>query len=48
LVIFDWGTIRETVKTFRAAASAAGRDPDTLPIMLQVNGTVSTQALDAM
>ena len=46
LVIFDWDTIRETVKAFRAAASAAGHDPDTLPIMLQVNGNVTAEALD--
>ena len=46
LVIFDWDTIRETVKAFRAAASAAGHDPATLPIMLQVNGNVTAEALD--
>jgi probable F420-dependent oxidoreductase len=46
LVIFDWDTIREAVETFRAAASAAGHDPDTLPIMLQVNGNVTTEPLD--
>src|SRR6188472_3566909 len=46
LVIFDWDTIREAVETFRAAASAAGHDPDTLPIMLQVNGNVTAEPLD--
>jgi len=46
LVIFDWDTIHEAVETFRAAASAAGHDPDTLPIMLQVNGNVTTEPLD--
>ena len=45
LVIFEWNTIRETIETFRAAAGVAGHDPDTLPIMLQVNGNVSTQPL---
>ena len=46
LVIFDWDTIHEAVETFRAAASAAGHDPDTPPIMLQVNGNVTTEPLD--
>jgi probable F420-dependent oxidoreductase len=46
LVIFDWDTVRETVKAFRAAAAAAGHDPDTLPMMLQVNGNVTAEALD--
>jgi alkanesulfonate monooxygenase SsuD/methylene tetrahydromethanopterin reductase-like flavin-dependent oxidoreductase (luciferase family) len=46
LVIFDWDTIRETIETFRTAAGAAGHDPDTLPIMLQVNGNVTTEPLD--
>jgi probable F420-dependent oxidoreductase len=46
LVIFDWDTIRQGVETFRAAASAAGHDLDTLPIMLQVNGNVTAEPLD--
>ena len=46
LVIFDWDKIRETIETFRTAAGAAGHDPDTLPIMLQVNGNITTQPLD--
>jgi hypothetical protein len=46
LVIFDWDTVREAVKVFRSAASAAGHDPDALPIMLQVNGNVTDEALD--
>ena len=46
LVIFDWDTIRYTVGAFRTAASAAGHDPDALPIMLQVNGHVTAEALD--
>jgi Luciferase-like monooxygenase len=46
LVIFEWDAIRETIETFRAAAGAAGHDPDTLPIMLQVNGNVTIQPLD--
>src|SRR4029453_13022493 len=46
LVIFEWDTIRETIETFRAAAGAAGHDPDTLPIMLQVNGNVTAEPLD--
>ena len=46
MVIFDWDTIRENIETFRAAASAAGHDRDTLPIMLQVNGNVTAEPLD--
>jgi probable F420-dependent oxidoreductase len=41
LVIFDWNTVRQSIATFRAAARAAGHDPDALPIMLQVNGNVT-------
>jgi probable F420-dependent oxidoreductase len=46
LVIFDWDTIRETVRTFRSAATAAGHEVDALPIVLQVNGRVTPEALD--
>ncbi|MEV6490471.1 TIGR03619 family F420-dependent LLM class oxidoreductase [Actinoplanes sp. NPDC051633] len=46
LVIFDWETVRACVETFRAAAGAAGHDPGTLPVMLQVNGNVTDEPLD--
>ena len=46
LVIFDWDTIRASMGTFRTAAGAAGIDPDTLPVMLQVNGNVTAQPRD--
>jgi probable F420-dependent oxidoreductase len=46
LVIFDWDTVRASVETFRAAAGAAGHDPATLPVMLQVNGNVTAEPLD--
>jgi probable F420-dependent oxidoreductase len=46
LVIFDWDTVRASVETFRAAAGAAGHDPDTLPVMLQVNGNLTAEPLD--
>jgi alkanesulfonate monooxygenase SsuD/methylene tetrahydromethanopterin reductase-like flavin-dependent oxidoreductase (luciferase family) len=46
LVIFDWGTVRSSIETFRAAAARAGHDPDTLPVMLQVNGHVTAEPLD--
>src|SRR4030095_2292841 len=45
LVIFDWDTVRASVETFRAAAAGAGHDPDTLPVMLQVNGNLTTDPL---
>lgn len=41
LVIFDWGPVQESIAMFRAAAGAAGHEPDALPIMLQVNGNVT-------
>ena len=43
LVIFDWDTVRQSIQTFRAAAGAAGIEPDTLPVMLQVNGNVTAE-----
>lgn len=46
LVIFDWETIRASIDTFRAAAAAAGIDPDILPVMLQVNGNVTAEPQD--
>jgi probable F420-dependent oxidoreductase len=46
LVIFDWETIGVSIEAFRAAASAAGHDPETLPIMLQVNGNVTAEPLE--
>jgi probable F420-dependent oxidoreductase len=46
LVIFDWDTIHASVEMFRAAAVAAGHDPDTLPVMLQVNGNVTAEPLE--
>lgn len=46
LVILDWDTIRETIETFCAAAGAAGHDPDRLPIMLKVNGSITAEPLD--
>jgi probable F420-dependent oxidoreductase len=41
LVIFDWDMVRGSITTFRTAAAAAGHEPDALPVMLQVNGSVS-------
>jgi probable F420-dependent oxidoreductase len=46
LVIFDWDTVRAGISTFRAAAAAAGHDPSTRPIFLQVNGSVTEKPLD--
>jgi hypothetical protein len=46
LVIFDWDAVRESIETFRAAAGAADVDPDTLPVMLQVNGNVTAEPQD--
>jgi alkanesulfonate monooxygenase SsuD/methylene tetrahydromethanopterin reductase-like flavin-dependent oxidoreductase (luciferase family) len=38
--------LRTSVETFRRAAEAAGRDPGPLPIVVQVNGSVTTTPLD--
>ena len=46
LVVFDWDTVRASVETFRAATGAAGHDPETLPVMLQVNGNVTAEPRD--
>ena len=46
LVIFDWETISATLAMFRDAAAAAGRDPRSLPVLLQVNGNISERPLD--
>jgi probable F420-dependent oxidoreductase len=46
LVIFDWDAIRDSIETFRAAAGAACIDPDSLPVMLQVNGNVTAEPQD--
>jgi alkanesulfonate monooxygenase SsuD/methylene tetrahydromethanopterin reductase-like flavin-dependent oxidoreductase (luciferase family) len=46
LVIFDWPTVRDAIAIFRAAAETAGFDADTLPVMLQVNGSVTAEPLD--
>jgi probable F420-dependent oxidoreductase len=47
LVIFDWDTVRATLETFRAAATTAGHDLGALPIFVQVNGTLTSEPLDA-
>ena len=41
MVIFDWPTIRESIGQFRSAAASAGHDPETLPVILQVNGDIT-------
>jgi len=46
LVVFDWDATRGSIETFRAAAAEAGHDPDALPVMLQVNGDITTEPTD--
>jgi probable F420-dependent oxidoreductase len=46
LVIFDWDTVTSTIDAFRAAATAAGHDPAALPVLLQVNGSLTAGPLD--
>jgi probable F420-dependent oxidoreductase len=46
LVIFDWDSIEAMIGTFRTAATAAGRDPAALPIVVQVNGSLAHTPVD--
>lgn len=46
LVIFDWESVGAIIATFREAEAAAGYEPGSLPVLLQVNGTLSDQPLD--
>ena len=46
LVIFDWDATQQYSATSRAAAAAAGIDPDTLPVLLHVNGDVTDEPQD--
>ena len=46
LVIFDWESVGATITTFREAEAAAGHEPGSLPVLLQVNGTLAEQPLD--
>ncbi|MQA78638.1 MAG: TIGR03619 family F420-dependent LLM class oxidoreductase [Streptosporangiales bacterium] len=45
-VVFDWDMLKQSVGVFRTAAAAAGHDPDTLPLVVQVNGTVGDTPVD--
>ena len=45
-VMFTWEMLRGTVDTFRRATEAAGRDSTTLPLVVQVNGPVTTAPLE--
>ena len=40
-VMFDWEGLRQTIDRFRRAAGEAGHDVGTLPIVVQVNGTLT-------
>jgi probable F420-dependent oxidoreductase len=43
LVMFSWDVLEATINTFRSAAEDAGHDPRSLPIIVQVNGAISTE-----
>jgi probable F420-dependent oxidoreductase len=45
-VVFAWEGLRERLAMFRRAVEAAGRDPRSLPIVLHVNGSVTSKPLD--
>lgn len=46
LVIFDRESVGGIVATFKEAEAVAGHEPGSLPVLLQVNGTLSDQPLD--
>lgn len=46
LVVFSWDGLRDSLAAYRRAATAAGHDPATLPLAVQVNGAVSLGAHD--
>ncbi len=46
LVMFDWDALRDTITTFRQTAKSAGHDPSALPIVVQVNGSITAAAQD--
>jgi probable F420-dependent oxidoreductase len=46
LITFSWDVLRNTVETFRRAAEAAGHDPGSLPVVVQVNGSITITPLD--
>jgi probable F420-dependent oxidoreductase len=45
-VLMSWDGLRETVETFRRAAKSAGHDPSVLPVVVRVNGSITTAPLD--
>ena len=45
-VMFAWEMLRDTLEAYRRAAEAAGHDPGTMPVVVQVNGPVTTRPLD--
>jgi probable F420-dependent oxidoreductase len=45
-IMMTWEMLDDVVTTFRAAAEKAGHDPDSLPIVMRVNGSVTTSPAD--
>lgn len=45
-VLISWDGLRDAVETFRRAATSAGRDPSSLPVVVRVNGSITTKPLD--
>ncbi|GAA4609799.1 LLM class F420-dependent oxidoreductase [Actinoallomurus liliacearum] len=42
-VVMAWEQLEETVSVFRRAAERAGRDPESLPIVVRVNGSITAK-----
>jgi alkanesulfonate monooxygenase SsuD/methylene tetrahydromethanopterin reductase-like flavin-dependent oxidoreductase (luciferase family) len=44
-IAVDWDVLEDTVKRFRVAAEAAGRNPDSLRIVVRANALLSAQPM---
>jgi probable F420-dependent oxidoreductase len=45
-VAMSWEQLDDTVATFRRAVGEAGRDPESLPIVVRVNGSITAKPVD--
>ncbi|TDD03707.1 TIGR03619 family F420-dependent LLM class oxidoreductase [Nonomuraea deserti] len=45
-IMMSWAAFHDTIEAFRRAAEAAGLDPDTLPVVVRVNGSITEKPLD--
>jgi probable F420-dependent oxidoreductase len=45
-IMMTWEMLDDTITTFVAAAEKAGHDPESLPVVVRVNGTVTASPVD--